>query len=324
MNPIQSPRQTHIHLSEEEAEQLKHPSTEDYTVEVQPPRHRDPSATLPEFIRGITEFQTRILNLGNASPTTVYEIRRKPGGDIQLLYTVPTKRLERKLRTQLSNSIPEIGFNTGTTGLPVYKDTELGGGLLTLGRPDYFPLRTEFQNPPINALVSSLHRHALQDTGIVVQLLFTPLIGQPLRNRWWKRKAYRRRNYLRKEKEKLWGSRTPTKRERRQAQNVDNKAGNARFTTAVRFLFTGSGKYTPSRVKELAGAFNTYENPETGQYLNAVTLRSLRRTPIIHFAEAVANREPRAWTRSFRTTVDELAALTSVPSLEQDNLNYSQ
>jgi hypothetical protein len=63
MTPVQSLRRTHIHLSEEEAEQLRNPITEDYTVEVQPPRHRDPSATLPEFIRGITEFQTRVLQL---------------------------------------------------------------------------------------------------------------------------------------------------------------------------------------------------------------------------------------------------------------------
>ena len=307
----------HITLSEEEAEQLRETGGKGHTVEVRPPRNSGVPSTLTDFVKNITEFQTKVLGLGNASPTTIFEIRR--GLDLKLQFTVPTKRLERKLRTHLSNNIDGIGFAEGISGLPVAEETTVGGGLLTTGRPSYFPLRTDFDSPPANSLASALHWHAMQNTRVVVQLLFTPIVGQPVRNWWWKTWAYQRRNYLKKEKEKLWGNRTPTKREKVQARQVDRKAGTGRFKTAIRFLFIGSGEYTASRVKELAGAFNVYENPDTGQYLNAVTVRSLRRSQILRFAQAVASREYRGWTRSFRTTPDELAALVSIPDRSQKN-----
>jgi hypothetical protein len=164
----------------------------------------------------------------------------------------------------------------------------------------------------------------MQNTRVVVQLLFTPIVGQPVRNWWWKTWAYKRRNYLKKEKEKLWGNRTPTKREKTQAREIDRKAGTGRFKTAIRFLFSGSGEYTASRVKELAGAFNVYENADTDQYLNAVTVRSLRRSQILRFAQAVADRQYRGWSRSFRTTPDELAALVSIPDRNQQNIRTAQ
>lgn len=312
----------HITLTEEEAEQLREAEGGSYTVGVRPPRNGEIPSTLPDFVKNITEFQTKVFRLGNASPTTVFEIRRD--SDLKFQLTVPTKRLERKLRTHLSNTIPGIGFEDGVSGLPVAEETTVGGGLLTTGRPSYFPLRTDFDSPPANSLASALHRHAMQNTRVVVQILFTPMVGQPLRNWWWKTWAYKRRNYLRKEKEKLWGNRTPTKREKTQARQIDRKAGTGRFKTAIRFLFIGSGEYTASRVKELAGAFNVYENADTDQYLNAVTVRSLRRSQILRFAQAVADRQYQGWSRSFRTTPDELAALVSIPDRNQQNIRNAQ
>lgn len=312
----------HITLTEEEAEHLRETTSQGYTVEIQPPQNKETPSTLGDFIQNITELQTKLLGLGNASPTTVFEIRR--GTKLRLQLTVPTKRLERKLRTHLSNNIPEIGFDDGASGLPVTEETTVGGGLVTTGRPSYFPLRTDFDSPPTNSVVSALHRHAIQNTQVIIQILFTPLVGRPLQDWWWKTWAYKRRNYLKKEKEKLWGNRTPTKREKAQAREIDRKAGTARFKTAVRFLFIGSGEYTASRVKELAGGFNVYENPDTGQYLNAVTVQTLRRSQLLHFAQAVAERQYRGWTRSFRTSTEELGALVSIPDREQQNIRSAQ
>ncbi|MCU4753442.1 hypothetical protein OB919_15870 [Halobacteria archaeon AArc-curdl1] len=164
----------------------------------------------------------------------------------------------------------------------------------------------------------------MQDTKIVVQVLFQPSVGRPLRSWWWTRRAYKRIGYLRKEKEKLWGSRSPTPREKRQANAIEAKAGNNRFHTVIRFVVIGAGEYTRSRVKELSGAFNVYENPETGQYFDTVTVQSLWEGRIVDFCRSVADREFDSWALKFQTGVPELAALVSIPNRQQENISYAQ
>lgn len=190
----------HATIEEAEADQLQHGLSDQYTVEVQPPRHGEMPATLKQFARGITEYQTKWFGLSNASPIAAYEIRRSKLGDLTYQFTVPSKRLERKLRTNLIEAVPDLGFDTGVDGLPISPGDTVGGGLLTVGRADYYPLRTEFDTPAINALTAALHRHAMQDTRVIVQVLFQPEIGKPIRSRWWIRRAYKRLGYLRKEK----------------------------------------------------------------------------------------------------------------------------
>jgi hypothetical protein len=160
----------------------------------------------------------------------------------------------------------------------------------------------------------------MRDTQFVIQVVFRPVVGTPLRSWWWSRRAYKRIGYLRKEKEKLWGSRSPTPRERQQADAIEWKAGSPRFHVSIRFLTVNAGEYTRSRVKELAGAFNVFENPETGQYLNAVTVSVLRRSSLLRFGEAVADREFRQWSRRFQASTQELAALVSLPTVDQQNI----
>lgn len=61
---------------------------------------------------------------------------------MRLQFCVPNTRLERRLRAQLSNEIPGIGFADGTTKLLVAPGNSIGGGLLTTGREDRYPLET--------------------------------------------------------------------------------------------------------------------------------------------------------------------------------------
>lgn len=314
---------THFEPDGEQVVRLRNPISTDYTVEVRPPRNQSLPASLEGFVRGIQELQTRWFGLKNASPVITLEIRRTTSDSLRFQFSVPTKRLERKLRAQLPNEIPDVDFDDGVTGLPVTEEDSIGGGLLTVGRRDWYPLQTEFQSPPINSLTGALHRHAMQRTTIIVQILFQPVIGQPLRSWWRTRRTYQHIGFLRKEKEKLWGSRSPTPREKKQADAIEAKAGTTRWKTSIRFLIIGAEEYTASRVKELAGAFNVYENPATGQYLNAVTVRSIRTAPIYRFCRAAANREFAGWSRAFHASTPELAALVSLPDRAQDNLNNS-
>jgi len=324
MNPVNCLRKDFITPSEEEAELLQQPVKNWYTVEIKPPRNHDTPETLNGFVRGILELQSAWFGLQNTSPVTAYEIRRPSPETLRFQYSAPTKRLERKIRTQLADQIPRVGFTEGVDGIPANSEETLGGGLLTTGRRDWFTFETGFDQPPINALVSTLHRHAMQDTRFIIQILFQPINGQPIRNWWWRKRAYQHRNYLTKQKEKLWGSIQPTRREKSQAHNVDQKTANSRYYTTIRFLLIGAEEHTPSRIKELTSSFNRFENPETGQYLDAVTIQTFRRKPILDFAEAVANRRFAGWSRKFRTTTEELAGLVSLPSRRQNNINYSQ
>jgi len=324
MNPIRRYLPSYTQLSEEQAELLSYNTGEWYTTSIT----NIPDSKLPESltatVRGMMELQTKWLGFGNASPVISYEIRRPTSDNLEFQYSLPTKRLERKLRTQLTNEIPDLKFKHGTDGLPVTEDDSVGGAILTTGRRDWYPLRTEFDFPPINSLASTLHRHAMQNTRFVIQVLFQPVIGNPVKNWWRTRRTYQHIGFLRKEKEKLWGGRPPTPREKQQANAIEDKAGTRRFHTTIRILIIGAKDYTPRRVKETAGGFNIFESPDTGQYLNTSTIRSPLHSRIYSFAKTVNNRRFGAWHRSFQASIPELAALISLPDRNQRNIHNTQ
>lgn len=313
-------------LGEDAAEYLSSGVTTElpYTVEARPPKNEDLPSVLQRFVQSILEYQSKWLGLRNMSPTAAFEIRRPHPGQIRLQYAAPTKRLERKIRSHLSNEIPRVELCEGMNGVPVSEGDTFGGALLTTGRGDWFPIKTGFDEPATNSLVSILHRHAMQDSRIIIQVLFKPVAGDPVRRWYWRKRGYQKRNYLKKEKEKLWHSINPTSREREQAKQVDRKIGSPRFHTSIRFLIIGAGEYTKSRVKELAGAFNVFENSETGQYFDTETIELYRENRFLDYADTFVAREFGNWSRSFQLTVEELAALVALPDKEQENLSYSQ
>lgn len=279
--------------------------------------------TLPRFVRTIRELQTARLGTKNVSPRIAFELHRPSPGDLRLQYCVPTRRLERKVRLQLADAIPNIRYREGTATLPVGPEDTIGGGFLVPGRDDWYPFRTEYADSPMNAVVAALHRHAMQDTRFVIQCVFQPVTGQPLRQWWWTRRAYKQLSYLRKEKEGLWGGRSATPREKRQATRIEAKAGNPLLWCSLRVLVIGAGEYTGSRLREIAGAFNVFEDPETSQYLGAESVTPLRRTDMLRFYRAAKAREYRSWSRKFRVSTDELAGLVSLPSTRMQNLEQA-
>jgi len=311
-------------VSREEAEKLHQPRNHFFAVKLLPPQHGDMPATVEDFVNGILEIQTKWLGLVNTSPVTAFEIHRPTPSNLFYQFVAPSERLSRKIRSQLVDEIPGIGFGSGVYELPVKAGDSVGGGLLTLGKKDWYPLETEFDAPPLNAVSALLNRHAVADTKIVVQILFQPLAGRPVQNWWWHRSGFKHRNYLQKETENLWGSTAPTRREKRKAAAVDTKLGNARFLSTIRFTVFGAEEYTPSRVKEVSGGFNRFKNPETGQYFETITLRSKRRSRFLEFVQAVADREFAGWSRKFRITVSELAALTAIPDRHQQNIEHAK
>jgi len=308
-------------VDEDQAERLQHPDPDCYyPVEVLPPRDGDVPPTVEGFVRGVLEIQTTLLKTKNASPLIAYEIRRPNPDRLRLQFCAPTKRLERKIRTQLSNTVPGIGFETGVNGLPVLPGDTVGGGILTTGREDKYPLRTDFDSPPINSLVAALHRHAMKNTRLVVQIIWQPIAGKSLKQWWRRRRSYQTAGFLRKEKEKLWGSRSATPRERRQADMVERKAGTRGFQVSIRLAVIAGGEYTASRVKELSGPFNTYESSESGQYLNASTVKGRRQKHLLGLNKAIADREFGGYSHRFNASTRELAGLVTVPSRHQQNL----
>jgi hypothetical protein len=165
----------------------------------------------------------------------------------------------------------------------------------------------------------------MQGTRIIIQVLFQPWIGQPVRNRLWIRRAYKQLGYLRKQKPDVlpWHDRPATPREKRQADEIEEKAGNPRFQVSIRFLVIDAGEHTPSRVKELAGAFNVFEDGTTGQYLNTETIRPYWESRFIEYADAVRRRQFEGWSLAFQASQKEVAALVSLPNRSQDNITHS-
>mgnify|MGYP000427530157 CR=1 FL=1 len=321
MNPFTRLLPAHTTVDEQEADSLARPQQNWYSVTVHPPANTSQPASLTNTIRGLLELQTKWFSLRNASPTAAYEIRRTTPDTLRFQFALPTKRLERKLRTHLTTDIPDARFEPGRDGIQLTDGDSIGGAILTTGRRDWYPLKTDHDQPPINSLAAALHRHAMQDTRFVIQILFQPVIGQPLRSWYRTRRTYQHIGYLRKQKERLWGSREPTPRERQQADAIEQKAGSRRFHTSIRLLVIGAEDYTQSRVKEVAGAFNVFESQATGQYLNTATIRSPLHTRFQRFAAAITDRRFGRWHHRFQATVPELAALASLPNHTQENLN---
>lgn len=317
---------SYIKLEEEQANQLSLPPADQYVIEVRPPRSGDIPTTLNRFIRNIMEIQSKWFGLANASPLTVFEIRRTQSGTLRFQLVVSLKRMERKIRTHLTEEIPGIGFETGVSGLPVTEGDPIGGGILTLGREDYHPLRRKFDRPPMNSVAVALHRHAMKDSSIIIQIAFQPVAGNPIR-RWWKmRRAYKQIGYLRKEKHAIvpWHDRPATPSERKQADQIEQKARNPHFKVAIRILVIGAGEHTPSRVKEIEGSFNVLEDPVSNQFLDIYTIKPVFASRILDFADTVRRRHPTKWAIPFHVSPEELAALVTLPNRQQRNINYAE
>jgi len=322
MNPLYK---DHIELTEEQSEQLRNPDTDCHSIEVRVPKNTELPPCPVSLIDGIREMKTKWLRLSNASPVAAFEIRRSGDGQLQFQYSVPTKRLERKLRNHLDDTTPGIELlDTAAEGLPVTEDDSLGGGRLSMMRRDWNPLGTEFDTPPTNALIGALHSEAMKDSKFVIQVLFRSVAGKPIR-RWWHRySAHRRIDRLRSEKEQLIGSRKATSSEKQRGRLIDEKISRPSFKAEIRVAVIGAGEHTPNRVHELAGAYNRYNNSESGQQLTASVAKSIRSPPLFWFGEAVANKSPQDKHRQFRVSPQELAALVALPDRTQQNITYAK
>jgi hypothetical protein len=316
-------RTTSVTPTESQVRQLRTTADTWHTVELHPPE-TDLPAALPELIDGIREKQTKWMGVRNTSPVIAFELRRPRDDRLRLQVAVPTKRLERKLRTQLAYAVPNVGFDTpGTDGLPVTTDTTIGGGWLTTTRRDWHRLRTDHDTPPMSSVVSGLHRHAMRDIQVVIQLLFRAVAGHRLRRRYRRWQADREIGYLRGKKERLWGRRPATAGERHQATAIEETIRQPQFDVSLRLLVIGAGDHTRNRIKELTGGFNTFDNHATGQSLRTIPARSIRTQPVVRFCNAVVDRQfERRY--QFRLSRDELAAFVALPSHHQQNIQYAQ
>jgi hypothetical protein len=310
---------SYITLDNTTARQLSRSSEEYRTVEVQPPPDKELPVTLNRFVKAITEYQTQLFGIRNTSPVVAYEIHRFVPENLRLQFAVPTTRLERKLRIHLNEEAPGFEFEPGVDQLPLKEDDTVGIGVLQLRRKDVYPLETEFETPPLNSVVASLHRHAMRDSRIAIQILFKPRAGQPIGRRLWHREAQRESRNLRSEKVGVlpWTDRDATPLEKQQARQIDEKAGSPRFNVSIRILVIGAGEYTASRMKEVSAGFNIFANPDTGQGFQTRTVRSLRDKTIINSIEQFRDRR---LNRPFQISMPELAGLLSIPDREQENL----
>jgi len=316
-------RSTTATVEMETVDRLQYSGGRWYTVELLPPRHESVPTTLTPVIAALRELNSRWLGLRNTSPVIAVELRRPHSDRLRFQVAVPTKRLERKLRTHLTGHVPGIGFADGVSGLPVGEGTTVGGAFLVPGRDDWYPFNTDPDTSVMNTVAGTLHPHAMQDTQVIIQFLLRPWAGNPLRQWWYKRRAYKQIGYLKKEKEHLWGGRSATKREARQANRIEEKVSQPLWWTSIRIVVIGAGEHTQSRIRELSAGFRPVEDPVTDQYLAAESITPLRATRILGFAQAVADRRFGRWSRRFRLMDRETGALCAVPDREQGNLSWA-
>jgi hypothetical protein len=309
-----------ITASEEQAQQLQHTNKNWYNIEVRPPRETPP-ARLDSVVKGTTEAGTKWFGLRNTSPVVAYEIRRHRPGQIRFQYSTPSARLDRKLRNHLMDAAPTAEIqDSSTNGLPVFENETVGVGQAKLLRRDWNPVKTDFDAPPVNKLVGSLHRNAMQDTKFIVQLLFQLVAGHPIRQRWNRREAFNRGRKLRKKKQLLIGERTATPLEKKQAKLLEEKAAGPLYNVRLRVVAIGADEYTGSRLRELAGCFNQYSHSESRQKLGVKPFKSIRSAPTFRLLKAVRDRELSDLDAGFQASAEEVGALASLPDRSQSNI----
>jgi len=283
-------------------------------ISVQPPAHGTVPTTIRRVLQTVYQRRTGLLGIGNRSRPVVFEIRRATPDTVTLQFCVETEREERTLRTQLAAAIDGIEFGEGVTGLPIAEGQLLGGGLLVPKQAAWNPLRAEFESPPTDAVLAALHRHAMQDTSFVIQLLCVPVAGQPLRTRLFRYRARKQSTYLREHSEQLVGRRTSTVQERSRAAAIERKVRQPLWWVSIRVVVVGTGEYTVPRLQEVCAGFNVFENPESGQGLQVIPVSPVRSTDIVRFGRSVAKQRFRQWSRRFRVSSRELGALVAVPT----------
>lgn len=314
----------HLTVDAATAERLRHPATAGPTIAIQPPRADSVPATLPEVFQSLRETRTGLLGLGNRSPVIAYELRRQTTDTLRLQVSVPTNRLERTVRTQLQSRLPAIGFAPGSDGLPVAEGTAVAGATLSPAKAAYYPLRTEFPVPPMTHIAAALHRHAMQETEVVLQVLAQPIAGQPVRNWLHRLQGGKQMDYLTKEKEQLWGTRSPTQLEREQARQIEQKITQPQWRTSIRVLvMRPTEAYLASRIQEVANTVRIFERAASGQRLSTRHIEPLRTSELTRFVESVADRRFGTSSDAFRTSTAELAAVLSIPSRGQENLQHA-
>lgn len=310
-------RTTTVHANVDLATRLHHPFTGDRTIGVQPPRRGDTTPVLTQVAKHLRSSRTGLLGLRNRSPVIAYELCRPQPDSLRLQLAVPSKRVERIYRTQLPLNVDRVRFRDGTDGLPVEAGQSIGGAVWTTTRSWPYPLRTSFQAPPLNSVVAALHRHAMQRTRFMLQILAQPVAGR-LRQWWGRKTAAWTRDELRTEQEGMVRSRQPTRYEREQAADVDRKSRVPHWRVSIRLVVIGGNDLTLSRAAEVGSAFSMYDNPETGQRLRMQPLKVIRRGEIKRFAKAVALRRFGHSSAAFRVTDAELGALLSVPMCAEE------
>ncbi|WP_207587094.1 hypothetical protein [Halomontanus rarus] len=313
-------------LDADTASRLQYPSNQHRVIELHPPPDQQAPTALPELFQALRTPRTDWTRVRNRSACLAIELHRPHPDTLHLQAAVPTARHERILRLQLADHVPGITFSDGISGLPVDTGTTVAGGLITTTHQDWYPLRIDRPNPLLNAVVAALHPHAMQDTRVVIQLLCKPVTGHPVRRWWWHRRSANHCVYLRKEKERLWGNRSPTNRERQQARAITHKSSQSLWWCSIRLFIAGQGatSHTQSRLQELATAFRGAADPETGQALTMRPVRPWRASELRRFCQAIADRRFASSSARFRITDAELGALASVPTRQQSNLTLSE
>ena len=311
-------------VTDQQSSRLARPGEDGNVVEIHPPRNNTVPGTIPDVVRGIREFATDWSGLRNRSGIIAFELRRSRPDQLRFQYRTPSNRVDRQLRSHMLEAVPGVSFaETGTSGLPISTNTSVGGALVTTQKEDYYPLRTGFDSPPLNAVVGLLHPEAMQRTTVIVQILCQPLAGRNPMQQLHRRLSQKQIDYLRSDTERVWGTSTPTRRDRQQAEQIASKTGQPLWRCSIRVLVIGADEYTQARVREVTTGFNRFENAAAGQQLVAKPVRHLRRSHIYRFATAVADRRFGQYGRPFTAATDEVGALLAVPDRDQRNITVA-
>ncbi|QIB75395.1 hypothetical protein G3I44_14490 [Halogeometricum borinquense] len=317
-------KQDRLELDEQRAERLQAPAWQGYVVEVRPPRGHSVS-DITSVLRTLRAPRTKWLGLKNTSAYIVFEIIRDSRG-LRFQYAVPTKTVERELRSQLHTVIPNASFHEGTSGLPVIPERAVAGGLVSTGRQSWYPLYTDHTQPVMNGVAASLHDDAMQDTSFVIQIVARPVATDAVRSWYRSRRTGMHITYLNKEKEQLWGRRSPTPLERRKAQAVETKMRAPLWQASIRCITVSypTNEALPARFYESVAGFSRMENDQTGQFLRPKPVQTWREASLYGFAQAVADRQFNGWSRWWYATSPELGALLTPPNIRQDNISAAR
>lgn len=280
-----------------------HISKKGVAIKVYP--HPDDICEEPRLFLESMSYYDRPL-LRHVDSNITFEIA-SDSGTISFYFWLPNFTLERRARSQISAFYPKCNITKPREyfGIDIKNGDFAAGAYLKLKRHCLFPVRMDFEVDALNAITAPLT--SLRDgERAVLQFCMQPArIGLEYKA---KKMAKQFRFEINSQGKKTLSR---SLRDTTAADLIEKKIGEKKYSAAIRILGFGKDKSISNIVHEVAGAFNIFTSPVTG---NGFKVRQVPGRRMPKFVATMLTREATQFHCNGKLSASELAPMVHLPA----------